>query len=237
MPWTLKTKFDKSFEKERPKQKKRRAGNQPIIHRYKAIPYFWPLDSSLKNKFKKPENLTIITISTYPEKTFFEQSLDYLGIAEYTILEKPVIEWWSAYKLDWIFEFLQSGTCKTEYLLYCDSRDVIVIDDLQKVIDTFKKMNSELIFCSTVTKRRGIFRNMPQLLDWTKIIAKRNYRYLNAGAFIGRTAFIQKVFTAGVTLKGRFARPNNDQDILRYLHPAFYPEMDIDYFNAIFYRN
>jgi len=211
------------------------AGRQPIIHRFKYIDYFFPLDPSLKNKFKKPDDLTIVTIHNYPEKSTFEESLDFLGIAPYVVLKKD-IEWNHRYKIDWMLEFLQSEGCETEYLLFCDARDAFVIDDLHKALNTFKRMNCELIFNSTMSQR-GVFWHMPQLFDWTGRVAKKRGRFLNAGAFIGRPEFIQAVWKAVIPLFGRLSRPNDEQDILRYLHPAFYPEMDIDYSNDIFYRN
>ena len=240
MPWDSKVRFDEDFWKERikiPRGKKLRAGYQPIIHRQKRVEVFWPLDPSLENKFKCPENLTIVTVSTYSEKSIFEQSLDFLGIVNYVVLSKLIeTVWHGMYKIKWILEFLQSGKCKTEYLLYCDARDTILIDDPQRVLDIFETMECELIFNSTKQKR-GILWHMPQFLDWMRIVAKKGGRYLNAGAFIGKTKFIQQVLESAVTLIGRFPRPYSDQEILRYLHPAFYPEMDIDYCNHIFYRN
>ena len=242
MPWDSQTVFNKEFRfseefrKRYKKRKKGRAGRQPIVHRGKRIELLWPLDLSLKDKFKCPKNLTIVTVSTYPEKSIFEQSLDFLGITDYIVLSQSIETGWrNTYKLEWILEFLQSGKCKTEYLLYCDARDTILIDDPHRILDIFETMHDELIFNSTISKR-GIFRRMPQLLDWTKRVAQKNSRYLNAGAFVGKTALVQKLFEAAVPLIGRFYR-SSDQDILRYLQPAFYPDMNIDYFNRIFYRN
>lgn len=237
MPWTIKTRFDENFDPfcGQSKRHKLSSGKQPIIHRFRYIDYFWPLDPSLKNKFKKPEDLTIVTAHNYPEKSIFEKSLDHYGIAPYVVLKKKG-EWNHRYKLDWMLEFLQAGGCKTEYLLFCDARDAYVIDDLHKALNIFKKTGCDLIFNSTMSKR-GIFWNFPQLLEWTKIVGKKHSRYLNAGTYIGRPEFIQKVWETAVTLIGRFPRSEDEQDILRYLHPAFYPEMDIDYSNEIFYRN
>ena len=245
MPWDSRTIFNKEFRfseefrkkaQEKPRRKFR-AGYQPIVHREKRIKLLWPLDPSLRNKFKCPENLTIVTVSTYPEKSIFEQSLDFLGITDYVVLSKPIkTQWRHTYKIEWILEFLQSRRCKTEYLLYCDARDTILVDDPHKILDIFETMYGELIFSSTVSKK-GIFHRMPQLLDWTRTVAQKNSKYLNAGTFVGKTKFIQQVFESAITLIGKFSRPYSDQDILRYLRPVFYPEMNIDYFNKIFYRN
>lgn len=238
MPWARRLRFDENLDPflTYPKRKKRRVGQQPIIHRERYVNYLWPLDPSLKNKFKKPKNLTVVTAHNYPEKSIFEQSLDYLGIVPYVVLKQDIKPWSHRLKMEWLLEFLQSGRCRTEYLLFCDARDTIIFDDLHKVLDVFHEMKCELIFSSTVSTR-GIFQHMPQLWEWTKTVARRHNRYLNSGVFIGRSEFIQKFYEAAVTLFGRFPRPEDDQDIFRYLHPAFYPEMDLDYFNEISYRN
>jgi len=239
MPWNQRLRFSEEFRQSKKFQKRRRlsAGHQPIVHREKRIKLFWPLDPSLKNKFKKPENLTIVTAHNYPEKSIFEQSLDFLGITDYVVLSEPIkTEWRHTYKTKWVLKFLQSGECKTKYLLFCDARDTVLIDDPQKILDIFKTMNCELIFNATLRKK-CIYWIMPQLLDWTKTISKKHGRYLNSGAFIGKTEFIQQFLESAVTLIGRLYPPFSDQEIFRYLHPAFYPEVDIDYSNDIFYRN
>jgi hypothetical protein len=218
--------------------KKLRLGMQPITHRMKKVKVQWPLDPSLEGAFRKPDDLTIITINTTGQKGYFERSLDFLGIEDYVVLkgefEGP---WRHVLKIGWIVDYLESGECGTPYLLYCDSFDSILRDDSQKVLDIFLRMGKMIVFGSTMS-RRGIFTHFPDLFEWTLEVGKKSGRYLNAGTFIGETEFVRKVYGVAEGMIGIYPRTDySDQDIFRYLHPVFYPHMDVDYFNELFYRN
>ena len=47
--------------------------------------------------------------------------------------------WYSAVKLETIFNYIKSGSCKTEYIMYCDSDDVILRNDPKKAIQFLRK--------------------------------------------------------------------------------------------------
>ena len=227
-----------------------------IIHREKiAVQYLRALKSAywMKHAFTTPKNLTIITVSTYEEKSLFEQSLDYLGIKDYVVLNEPFDgPFKHTLKLCWILNYLKSGACKTEYLLFCDARDSILRVDPQKVIDLFEEREIDLLFNSSMSKLG--YACMPDIFEWTKTVAYRAGRYLNSGAFIGKTEFIKEVFEEAneyVDLDNpiyvqrpkncsefpEFPKGTSDQIIFRYLEPQFYPKLSIDYINRIFYRN
>jgi len=238
------------------KRQKIRSPYSPIIHREKIAVWFSKALQTaywLEGAYKKPQDLTILTINTMKEKSLFEQSLDYLGIKNYVVLnEKFSGEWRHTLKIRFILNYLRSGKCKTKYLLYCDAFDCLLKDDPNLVLDLFKKHNADLLFCATSSKRR--FRFIPEIFEWTKTVATKSGRYLNAGAFIGKTDFILGVFEEAErhldpnsnfkegTIRlcdelPEFPEGYSDQLILRYLHKQFYPRMDVDYINRIFYRN
>jgi len=239
-------------------------GTQPLIHRTKYCKQWFPkLD--LKNKFKKPSNLTIVTCHNYSEKSIFEQSLEFLGINEYENVIEPFIgPWRYAYKIKFLLNFLDK--CKTPYLLFCDARDCILRDDPQLVLDIFLTKRCELLFCSTM--HLGGYACMPEIYQWTRNIQMG--RYLNSGVFIGEVNFIKQVLEDAVqyvtdqsmtyedavkTGTGKIGKlgdihntllcealpefPKNalDQEIFRFLHPKYYPRMAIDYFNELVWRN
>jgi len=235
--------------------KKIAATYSSIIHREKfAIKYFRSLRTAywMRDAYRTPKNLTIITLHNYQEKSLFEQSLEYLGIRDYVNIIEPFEgPWRHTLKIQFILNYLRSGKCKTKYLLYCDARDSILRVDPQVVLDLFLLQKIHLLFNSSMSKRG--FPAMPEILDWTRCHSPRPGRYLNAGAFIGLTDFIQRVFEEAMkyvdpTEYVVLATPEfdelpecpkgaDDQIILRYLHPQFHPAMDIDYYNRIFYRN
>ena len=242
-----------------PNRKKIRSPYSPIIHREKIATWFFKALQTaywLEGVYKKPQNLTILTVNSTGKKSLFEQSLDYLGIKNYVVLNESFEgEWRHTLKIHFILNYLRSDKCKTKYILYCDAPDCILRDDPKEVVKLFKeheKLGIELLFCATASKRR--FKLIPDVFEWTKTVAPKSGRYLNAGAFIGTTDFIREVFEEAVlhidpnnTFKEGIIRlcddlpefPEGycDQTIFRYLHKQFYPRMDVDYINRIFYRN
>jgi len=235
--------------------KKIAAPYSSIIHREKfAVKYFRDLRTAywMWHAYKTPKELTIITLHNYTEKSLFERSLDFLGIDDYVVLtelfEGP---WRHTLKIQWILNYLRTGKCKTKYLLYCDARDSILRVDPQIVLDLFLERNVSLLFNATMSKKG--FSAMPEILDWTRCHSPRSGRYLNAGAFIGSTNLIQRVFEEAMKYIDpdeyfvratpkfdelpEYPKGADDQNILRYILPTFHPAMDIDYYNRIFYRN
>ena len=241
-------------------------GTQPIIHRTKFCRPLFPTDD-LKQKFKKPSNLSIVTCHNYSEKSIFEESLEFLGIEGCeNVCEQFDGPWRHAYNLKFVLNYLKAGRCRTPYLLYGDARDCILRDDPQTVLDIFLSKDYDLLFCATM--HRGGYACMPEIYKWTRRIQKG--RYLNTGGYIGRADFIQPIFEdadqyitpnslsvddiprLGIGDIEKYARhsdtrlckelpefPKNadDQNILRFLHPKYYPRMAIDYHNEIFFRN
>jgi len=235
------------------------AGYQPIIHRLKKAK--WHLQALrsaywLEGAFRSHPDLTIITVKTYRQKSFLEASLEYLGVSPPVVLNEPFEgRWRSTLKVQFILNYLHSGQCKTKYLLYCDATDTIIRDDPHKILELFKEEKVDLLFCSTMSPLGYVC--MPDRYEWTKVVAPKSSRYLNAGGFIGRSTFIEQVLLEAnkyidpkqYRIAARIKRiedcqkvpdfplGTSDQIILRYVFPEFYPSMDLDYINRIFYRN
>jgi len=226
--------------------KKRRPLQQPILHRHKkAVENFSIMveEGKLENAFKDSDlsDLAIVIVHNYDEKTILEQSLDFLGVEDYTVLKHDG-EWEMTYKFIYLLEFIEE--CKKPYILYCDSRDAIFTDDPAKVMSIFfEKFKCEALFnCTTST--RGIFKSYKWTLPlywWTKKMSSGRMRFANAGAFVGKTQFIKEISEVMLFYCERMGGcnycPNSDQDILRAIYPWFWPRMMIDYYNKIFYRN
>ena len=63
--------------------RKKQCGEQPIIHRWKKVGprlEWLRAQGTYYKKFKRPEELTIVTVHNYDEKSIFEQSLDFFGV-------------------------------------------------------------------------------------------------------------------------------------------------------------
>jgi len=225
---------------------RRSEGNQLIIHRYKkAIWRFSDMveDGKLKNAFRNSDlsDLAIVTVHNYDEKPLFEQSLDFLGVEDYTVLRHSG-EWRMTYKYIHLLEFIEE--CKKPYILFCDARDTIFMDDPAKIMPTFKGFKCEALFNSTMSPR-GIFKSYDWALPlywWTRTIIGLGWRkrYPNAGVFIGKVYFIKEIAETILFYCERMGcryAPASDQDVLRCIYPWYWPRMTLDYYNYLTYRN
>ena len=218
------------------------------------------------NAFTMPKNLTILTVRNtgsmedriipslagYSEKSILEANLDYLGVKPLIVLTDPRLPWRNTFKIEMINDYFNSGKCKTEYFMFCDAIDVIFIDDPQRVIDIFLTFNCEALFMSTHSMDG--YNCMPEVKEKVDEINQGNNRYLNSGVYIGKTSFIKELFQEalkyiephGVTMDGyrqylqsnpkNYPQGSQDQDIIRYLEPKFYPRLKVDYQNQMAFR-
>lgn len=231
-------------------------GYQPIVHRLKKAKWHYQALKTaywLENAFRAHPDLTMITVKTYSEKSLLEASCSFFGINGLVVLNEPFDgPWRSTLKVQFILNYLRSGACKTRYLLYCDATDTVIRDDPGKILELFRAEKVDLLFCSTMSPKG--YQCMPEQLEWVKQTAPKNSRYLNAGGFIGRPELIETVlhevnqyidphnFYPWTDIRNckkapEFPKGMSDQIILRYVFPKFYPNMDLDYINRIFYRN
>jgi len=240
---------------------KRHKWHHPVIHRRKLTKnppsLILPLlCGHVKGKLSCPPELTIVLVHNYEYEPIMEKSLRYVGIENFSVLRPPIYgPWVHTVKVSAILNYLKSGACKTEYLLYCDSDDVVLRDDPRKAIRYLQEENCELLFSRT--KSRSIYKFIPHhVRAWTDQIAKENGYpgwYINAGVFVARTAFLGEVLEAAMvyvteddlpgTELGRLKRNGTinkllsdfpkgcgcDQTLFRILHPRFYPRMKLDY--------
>jgi hypothetical protein len=200
-------------------------------------------DGKLKNAFKNSDlsDLAIVTVHNYDEKTLFEQSLDFLGVEDYTVL-KHSGEWRMDNKYVHLLEFIEE--CEKPYILFCDARDTVFADDPAKIVPLFKKFECEVLFNSTMSGR-GIFKSYTWALSlrwWTRIISRtgRMRKYPNAGAFMGKKEIIKEISEIILFYCERMeckSGLNADQCILRAIYPWYWPRMKVDNYNRIFYRN
>ncbi|MBP1709408.1 MAG: hypothetical protein H6Q46_392 [Deltaproteobacteria bacterium] len=234
--------------------------NHLIIHRGKLVnnppSLILPLlCGSVKGKLRCPPELTILLTHNYDYLTKMELCLRYVGIDNYIVL-RPQVKgpWRHTIKLEMIYNYLKSGTCKTDYILYCDSDDAILRDDPGKAIRYLEEENCDLLISSTKFTGRG-YQYLPKAKEWADNIAKeQGYpgRYLNFGVFVGQKDFLLEVLEIALAYSQDYynqakhvpfddfdgpsewhsAFPEGcsiDQIILRYLYPRFYPRMKIDY--------
>ena len=218
------------------------------------------------NIFTHPKDLTIVTcrnegsledriiphLSGYENTSILESNMEYLGL-NLVVLKDARLPWRNTFKFEMINNYLQSGKCTTEYFMCLDAIDIIFVDHPQKVIDIFKSFNCQALFMST-SSLDG-YNCMPEVLDWVHSINGGIPRYLNSGVYIGKTSFIKELYEEaikyaiphGVTMDDYrdylvrepkdYPKGSQDQDIIRYLEPKFYPQLKVDYQNQMAFRS
>ena len=244
-----------------------RSSGQPFVHspQFLALPLS-PMLARIcgpaRGRLTCPSHLTIVLVHNYPRMTLTEASLRYVGIVDYCVVRVPTARrFLTTDKLKALVQWLGSGLCRTEYVLYLDANDVFVRDDPAMAVQLLQHLKCDLLFSSE--QESYVYECMPEVKAWTDGVAdtmKAPRRYLNSGVFVGRQAFLHEVLTTALeyaaeddlshkelvaavrkgTLLDRLPRfPHgcgSDQAILRYLHPRFFPRMQVDYGSALAWR-
>jgi len=239
---------------------------QPIIHdRHIVKEQFQKLKANGKLKLKKPDNLTIATcrnsgtledriiphLSGYEQTSILEENMKYLEL-DLVVLRDDRLPWRNTFKFEMLYNYLNSGDCKTKYFMCLDAIDVIWIDEPQKVIDIFNSFDCEALFMST--NSTDGYECMPKVKEWVDTVNLLG-RYLNSGVYIGKTSFVKEMIEEamkyaiphGVTMDeyrdylsskpSDYPKGSQDQDIFRYIERKFYPRLKVDYSNKMAYRN
>ena len=209
----------------------------------------------VKGALHCPDNLTIALMHNYADMPLMEQSLRYTGIERYEILN-PVFkgDWRDSIKLTTLLNYLESGACQTEYLLYADSRDAFLRAEPSEAIALLQALNCDCLFSAESTCYG--YECMRDVKAWAQQNAVQHGSYplfINAGVFLGRTEFLRELLQeamkyivpteltradfrkhlfAGTLCKALPNYPSgvgSDQQIIRWLHPHFYPRMQCDY--------
>ncbi len=233
-----------------------------IIHdgRFKAMPpsLVVPLCCyQSRDRLAKPADLSIVTLHNRPYKTLFEQSLDYVGVNDYVVLHPaPGQRWRNTLKITCLLDYVRSGACRSEYLLYFDADDAVLRGSPAVAIDALKAADCEMLVSSTP---HGRYHGMPDVKLKTSALAppdigakQRAPIHLNAGVFISRTAFLLEylddakryVSDDDMPIKALHQTSDDDllrllpdfplgvgsdQTIMRYLFFRYYPRIKIDY--------
>ena len=209
----------------------------------------------VKGKLTCPDDLCIVLIHDHPTPPLTQQSLEYVGIKTYTVLKPEWVgPWRHTTKLRQIYDFLHSDRCTQEYLLYCDSDDAIFRASPDIAIRQLSMNKCEMLFSNT--RFQGGYQHMPVQHEWSKQLAQsvqHDRIYLNSGVFVAKTAFLARIIERalefvtdddlsvrevrrllssdyGGTADAEFPKScGSDQTIFRFIHPEFFPHMQIDY--------
>jgi hypothetical protein len=175
-----------------------------------------------------PRDLTILTWNNgAPGMGVLERSLDHLGIP-YRVAGHGIADWVNSRdKPRLTCEMLEA--VDTPYVLGADSGDVVVVDDPAPLC----RLLDERFGCDLVFNAGRI--NWPNLKEFKDFEDARpeagdsQFRYLNAGVWIGRTRFCREFFAEVARTPPLARRPASEQGLVKQLFPRYWPRVQLDY--------
>jgi len=179
-----------------------------------------------------PKELTILTCNNgHPSMGCLERSLERMGISCRTCGQgvHPWIN--SIHKPATLAEGLRG--IDTEYTLYADSRDAFLIKYPLSILQTFGRFSCDLLFGGD----RLSYPPDPACTSYEDSrpgAAATEFKYLNGGAWIGKTRFAQRFFEIAAQSPPLDLAPQSEQGILRKILPQFAAKVAIDYRCEIF---
>ena len=215
--------------------------HSPGFHLPSSQRWFHLVNSKCKKSFQL-EDATIITWNNKKEKGPLEESLDSMSV-EYIVLGKDIHDWRNVIKIMLTDEGLKN--ISTKYVIGLDSCDVLVMDDPNKIVERFKKMDCRMLFnsqscCYPKLDKNG---NQYDFVEFENSLNKGSYDncYLNAGAWIGETDFCKQfykkckdIFENNDFDKEDICWTISDQAYIRKAFMLFSDFASLDYDNKIF---
>ncbi|MDC3957725.1 glycosyltransferase domain-containing protein [Polyangium jinanense] len=172
--------------------------------------------------------LTILTCNNGHEAMgLFERSCAHLGVP-CLVRGQGIFPWVnSRHKPLVIHQALQE--IDTEYVFFADSRDAILVDDPHLALERFEKLfDCDLLFSGDRINWPSLkeFRQFESSLPGAK---ESEFRYLNSGGFIGRTAYCRTFYADAVATEPVAEMPDADQGVLKKIFSRHYPHVKLDY--------
>lgn len=211
-----------------------------VIHAHGPLrhkPYWEPIKTrffaSPRRRLGPVARLTILTWNNgHAAMGLLERSLDHLGVP-CRVLGAGVDPWVnSVHKPRLTYEAL--ATVETEYVLGVDSRDAIVVGDPHALVDRFERdFACDLVFSADRMNWPNV-RRFRDFEDGLPGAAASEFRYLNSGAFLGRTDFCRAFFAEAARTEAAPEAPAADQGIFKALFARYHPAVQLDYRCALF---
>jgi hypothetical protein len=192
---------------------------QPIKDQFFALP---------PQKLGAVRNLTILTWNNEHEAMgILERSLEHLGVP-YLVKGEGIKEWInSKHKPQLTLEAVNA--IQTQYVLGVDSRDAIILDNPEKIVNRFEAdFSCELVFGAD----RLNWPNLPRFKAFEESIPgaqESEFRFLNGGIWIGKTDFCREFFQEAVQTEAVPEAPDSEQGILKQLFMRHHPKVQLDY--------
>jgi hypothetical protein len=198
--------------------------NKPAWPRVKC----WFEAQPMRRVVPSPRIRVITCNNGHPDMGLFERSCAKLGL-DVAVTGQGIDPWENARdKPGCILAVLERVT--TPFVLYVDSRDGILVDDpdllVSRVEDNFP--GKELVFGADRLNWPPI-RQFKAVEDRLAAGSGSDFRYLNGGAWIGRTEVAWQFFAAAAKTAPHPEAPTSEQGILKSLLADWSSVVAIDY--------
>ncbi len=204
---------------------------------HKIKPYWKPIRdrffSSPARRLSPGPDLTVITWNNGHEAMgIFEKSMQHLGL-ECMVLGQGVEKWVNSYHKPLLTRDALKSV-NTKYVLGIDSRDAIIIDDPQIALDRFLNLfDCDLLISADLIN----WPNLPKFKKFEEKCAEEYdtpYKYINSGAWIGKTETALLFFEQAVNTEPVPQLPASEQGITKQVFQDQYPAVQLDYYCRIF---
>lgn len=199
----------------------------PLSHK----PYWKPIRDRFFQSPAQHLSLSDLTVFTWNNgheaMGVFEKSMAHLGLP-CMVLGQEVDEWMNS-KHKPLLTAEAMKHIKTEFIMGVDSRDAILLGDPSEILNRFlTRFGCDLVFSADLMN----WPNVPSFKKFEDACAEgvdTDYKYLNSGAFIGRTAFCKGFFAAAADTQPVPQAPRADQGIFKKVFQDYYPKVQLDY--------
>lgn len=224
----------------RPRLVNRLFGTQPLLFHAQGYHSFKPVWPKIREfAFSLPPldlgprpRVTAITCNNgHSAMGLFEESCARLGL--------PVLvggtehaEWINAvHKPPAILDLLDK--IDTEWVLYADSRDVLILDDPELLVDRMAAFEADLVFGSCMVS----WPNLPQFSNFEASLPgaqDSTYKFINGGMWLGRVPTIRALFEDVRDAEILSVAPDSEQGKIRQVLHRHVPQVGLDHRCALF---
>ena len=210
-------------------------GTHPVVvHAHGSHPNKpqWPpirewFFNSPRRQLPPLEDLTVVTCNNgHPAMGLMESSLEHLGLS-CMVVGQGVDPWVNS--VDKPRTLVEAASrIPTPYVVYVDSRDAIFVDDPRVLVERFESFGCDMVFSADRL-------NWPQVKAFKKFedslegARESEFRYLNGGVWMGRTAFCRAFFEEALRTEPALEAPESEQGILKKLLQVHHPRVRLDY--------
>jgi hypothetical protein len=205
---------------------------EPLVFHFQGYSTIWANSpqriEAQSRKVILPDNLEIVSVQTNRgvECLLLDQ-LDKDGIKYINPGENIRGRWKMTDKPALILDGLRQ--VKSEYALVLDARDVLLMGDCSDILTRFAELGKDIIFNATKANYPNVYIDKLSDRDW-----RGDFRYLNAGAAIGKTDALIKFYEQVLSLIDIENPLNSEQFVVRHAFAEHTDTIDFDFGCKIF---